>query len=171
MKNHISIDIPTKSYIKAYIIYLLGPEPVMTKKHWIGNKIFDILSHKTNERKSVYGSSRYNCKLRIYINMYTFLKRGANFNETNLMNFNLYMEKKVKHRFYELMDDRIEIFPNFSANLPEVRKKLGIDIDSWEDQSMQKDYYRYRKKNGKPPLYNSTGERDKKTGRFYKNGF
>lgn len=171
MKKHIPIDIPTKSYIKAYIIHALGPEPVMSKKHWIGNKIFDILDHDTNERKTVYSSSRYNCKLRIYINLYTFRKRGANLNETNLMNFNLFMEKKVKQRFYEMMDDRIEILPNFLANLPDIRRKLGIDIDAWEDQSMQKDYYRYRKKTGKPALYNSSGERDVITGRFYQQGF
>lgn len=77
----------------------------------------------------------------------------------------------MKQRFYELMDDRIEIFPNFLANLPDIRRKLGIDIDAWEDQSMQKDYYRYRKKTGKPALYNSSGERDTNTGRFYQHGF
>src|SRR4051812_48569136 len=130
MKGYIPVDIPTKTYIKAYIIHQLGERPVMSTTHFIGQKLYDVLEHKTNERKEAYSNARYKCTLRIYINKYTFKTRGANLNETNLKNFNSFVEEIIKHRFRELMDDRIEILPNFLANLPDVRNKLGIDVEA-----------------------------------------
>lgn len=171
MKKFISIDIPTKKYIKAYIIHQLGPEPVISQTHWIGNKMYDLLEHKTNERFAEYTNTRYACILRVYINRHIFHTRGANLNETNLRNFNFFIEKKIKQRFYELMDDRIELLPNFLANLPDVRRQLGIDIDDWEDDSMKKDYYRYRKANGKPTLYKNISSRSVPCGKFVRMGF
>lgn len=171
MKGFIPVDIPTKNYIKAYILSQLGPEPIMDKQHEIGAKIYDLLTHSTNERKSSYSNTRYKCVMRIYINKRLFKLRGANLNETNLINFNLYIERKIKRRFYELMDDRIEILPNFSANLPDVRRKLGIDIESWDDDSMKKDYYRYRQKKKKPLFYKRNFSQSVPLVKFVKDGF
>ena len=154
MKGFISIDIPTKSYIKAYIISQLGEKPVMNTDHIFGNKLYDILEHSTNERKKEFSNERYNAVLRVFISRHTFYKRGCNLNETNIKNFNIFIEKKIKHRFSELMDDAIEILPVFEANLMEIRRKLGIDIEAWGDDSMKKDYYRYRKNKNLPLLYN-----------------
>ena len=63
------------------------------------------------------------------------------------------MESYIKDQFYFLMDFYIEIFPSFEENLPQVRKLIGIDDEYWSDESMRKDYYRYRKESGKPLLY------------------
>jgi hypothetical protein len=153
MKGYIPVDIPTKTYIKAYIIAQLGEKPIMNQQHWIGCKLYDLLQHKVNERKEEYTNTRYKCTLRIYINKHIFKQRGANLNETNLKNFNNHVEKKIKDRFYELMDDRIEILAAFTTNLVDVRRKLGIDIEAWDDDSMRKDYYRHRLEEKLPPLY------------------
>ena len=48
----------------------------------------------------------------------------------------------------------MEIIPVIEANIHEVRRKLGIDIDDWDDDSLRKDYYRYRLKKGKALQYN-----------------
>jgi hypothetical protein len=96
----------------------------------------------------------YTCKLRIYIPINTFKKRGCNLNETNLKNFNRYIEKEIKWRFHTVMDDLLELLPSFEHNLPECRRKLKIDIESWSDDSMKKDYYRKRLKNKEALLYN-----------------
>ncbi len=144
---------------------------MMAQTHWIGNKLYDLLQHQTNERKEEYSNSRYKTILRIYINKHVFKTRGANLNETNLKNFNIYLEKKIKDRFREMMDDKIEVLPNFMSNLPYVRKKLGIDVEAWDDDSMKKDYYRYRKATGKKTLYKKNFSRHVPSGKFTSTGF
>lgn len=143
MQGFIPVDIPTKPYIKAYVISKLGATPCMgTDTDTIGNKLFDLLHHSTNERAYRFTNSMYTATLRIYIPVNTFKRRGDNLNETNLKNFNLFIEREIKYRFHQLMDDLQEHLPSFENNLPEVRRKLGIDIEEWSDDSMRKDYYR-----------------------------
>lgn len=145
MKGYIPISIPTKPYIKAYILKKLGDNPVMsTGDNTIGHKLFDLLRHSNNERGARFSNSMYSCEVKVYIPINTFQKRGANLNATNLKNFNLFIEMEIKNRFHDLMDDSMDIVGNFTNNLPEVRRRLGIDLESWSDDSMQKDYYRYR---------------------------
>ncbi|MES2457224.1 MAG: hypothetical protein V4594_16840 [Bacteroidota bacterium] len=157
MQGFIPVDIPTKTYIKAYVISKLGPLPRMTTdSDTIGNKLYDLLQHKTNERAQRYDNAMYKAVLRIYIPINTFKKRGGNLNENNLKNFNLFIEREVKLRFHTLMDDAMEHLPSFENNLPHVRRKLGIDIEAWSDDSMKKDYYRKRKRSGTKLLYNKT---------------
>lgn len=154
MKGWVPVEIPTKKYIKAYIHSKLGEKPMMTTVgNTIGHKLYDLLQHSTNERASVFESKHYCEVIRIYIPVNTFRKRGAFLNETNIKNFNLFVENEIKHKFHFVMDILIEALPNFNANLPEVRRALGIDIESWSDESMCKDYYRYRKVSGRPLLY------------------
>ncbi len=157
MKGLIAVEIPTKKYIKAYVLSKLGDKPVLTvSSDSIGNKMYDVLQHKNNERKTDFKNSRYTEVLKIYIHIRTFKKRGAYLNHTNIRNFNLFIELEIKDRFHSLMDDLIELLPSFENNLPEVRRRLGIDIEDWSDDSMKKDYYRYRLKKNKSLLYNKT---------------
>jgi len=154
MKGCIPVEIPTKQYIKAYIIGQLGEKPKLERDHPIGKKLEDVLQHTLNERKKEFATQRYNAMLRIYIPRGLFRQRGANLNETNIKNFNLFVESYLKRRFFEMMDDFIEVLPSFEANLPEARRRLDISIEDWSDDSMKKNYYRYRKATGKPLLYN-----------------
>lgn len=159
MKGCIPIEIPTKKYIKGFIISQLGEKPLMNRGHMIGSKLYDLLDSSLNEDRLDFAKSRYNDRIRIYISMHTFRQRGHCLNETNVKNFNRFLEHTIKDRFYFLMDFYMELFPSFEGNLPEVRKKLGIDDEHWLDDSMKKDYYRYRIESGKPLLYkkNNTG--------------
>lgn len=159
MKGFIAVEIPTKTYIKAYIHSTLGEKPIIEPRHNIGNKVYDLLQHSTNERKSEYKNTRYKTTIRVYINKRLFRVRGANLNETNIKQFNSFVEGELKSRFYFLMDFYIEINPNYEAHINMVRKSLGIDIESWDDDSMRKDYYRYRLRTKKPLLYNKTSSR------------
>ncbi|HVZ97979.1 MAG TPA: hypothetical protein VG847_13950 [Chitinophagaceae bacterium] len=147
MKGYFSIQIPTKSYIKAYIIAELGDNPVMRTDHRIGSRLYDLVSH-TNERRTEFSNVRYNTLLKLYVSFHTFRQRGIILNETNIKNLNLFIEDEIKSRYRYMMDFYMKIFPNFKANDEFVRKQLGIDYDSWDYDSLKKDYYRYRKKNG-----------------------
>ena len=172
MKGYFSVDIPTKKYIRAYIIAQLGEKPVMDTSSNIGCKLYDLLQHKVNERKSETEKVKYNSTIRIYINERLFRKRGGVLNHTNMKNFNIFLEEEIKSRFYFLMDTYIEMYESFKANLPEVRRRLGISIFNWDDDSMQKDYYRYRKAKGKPLFYKKIFSRfvhDQNNAKGYKN--
>src|SRR5436190_6249042 len=154
MKGFVPVDIPTKKYIKAYLLHKLGPKPQMNREgNSIGNKLYDLLEHITNERADQFKSKHYTETARVYIPVRLSKKRGIYLNESNVKNFNLFVENELKDRFHDKMDDLIEILPNFMSNLPEIRRKLGIDIEDWSDDSMKKDYYRYRKYKNKALLY------------------
>lgn len=153
MKSYIPIDIPTKSYIKAYLMSRYKGKVILNSSTYIGNKFYDLLENKTNEYKYRLENARYNDKVRVYVSKHTFMHRGCNLNHTNVKNFNSFLEDDIKDKFHWIMDTYIDILPVFSAHLSEVRKRLGIDDDSWSDDSMKKDYYRYRKKEGLPMLY------------------
>ncbi len=154
MKGYIPVDIPTKPYIKAYIHHKLGKMPLMRSDNLIGSKLHDLLEHELNPDRKRFLSKLYTTTVRVYLPMRLFKMRGCNLNESNIKRFNSYLETKIKTRFYEVMDDCIEILPNIEANLPQARRKLGIDIEAWSDDSMRKDYQRYRKRTKKPLLYN-----------------
>ncbi len=150
--GYVPVEIPTKKYIAAYIRHVLGNRPVMRKDTTIGSKLFDLLQHSADERKLQF-STRYNAKIKIYIPYRTFCHRGCFMNSTNTMNFNLYVEAEIKDKYRTLMNLFVESLPSFEANLPQVRKAIGICEEAWDYESIKKDYYRYRKRNGLPPLY------------------
>ena len=154
LTGYMPIEIPTKRYIKAYINSQMGEKPVMNTTTAIGSKFYDLLQHETNEGKQRF--SEYNSRMKIYVSYHAFYHRGAFLNETNIKGFNSFVEAEIKSTFRMQMDFYLSIFPNFMANLPAVRKHIGIDIDHWDDDSMKKDYYRYRKRNGKPLLYKNS---------------
>lgn len=145
--------------MKAYVIAQLGERPVISTDHHIGSKLYDILNHSTNERRTEFATVRYNARIKFYVNFHTFYHRGANLNETNIKNFNLYLEAELKNRYRMYMDFYIDILPSFEGNLPQVRRHIGIDLESWQDDSIKKDYYRYRKKMGKSLLYKTNSDR------------
>lgn len=153
MKGFYSIIIPTKSYIKAYLRSRFGEAPVMERTNNVGHKFYDLLEHSQNEDKLKYSAESYKCTIKIFVSQRVFKNRGCNLNESNLKAFNRFLELEIKERFYFMMDVYTAIFPSFEANLPLVRDKLGISDDDWSNDSMKKDYYRYRKESGKPLFY------------------
>lgn len=154
MKGFVPVDIPTKKYIKAYMLSKLGQRPLMLREaNTIGNKLYDLLEHSTNERADQFKSKHYTEMVRVYIPVRLYKRRGIYLNQSNVKNFNLFIECELKDKFHSIMDDLIDILPNFLSNLPEVRRRLGIDIEDWSDDSMTKDYYRYRRYSNKRLLY------------------
>lgn len=153
MKGYTPVEIPTKKYIKAYLHSELGEKPIMNNEHRIGAKLYDLLEHETNEDRKRFANARYNAQVKIYVAHHTFHQRGAFLNHTNIKNFNLYVENEIKGRYRMYMNFYMEMFPNFKENLKAVRKRIGIDFDAWNDDSIQKDYYRYRVRTGKDLIY------------------
>ncbi len=148
MKGHVPIDLPTKKYIKAFLIAELGEKPVLSKEHMIGSKLYDILQHSTNERKAKYSNSHYNATIRVYISKHTFRSRGANLNETNLKNFNGFIQAVIKEKMRFLLD----LFVPADNSFEKAREVMKIDEEDWDNDSIQKDYYWYRVKQ-RPLLY------------------
>lgn len=153
MKGYISIEIPTKSYIKAYLLHRFQGKVLLNQENVYGNKLYDLLQHPINEEGKRFSTVRYNDRMRVYISRHVFMHRGCHLNETNIKNFNNFVEDDIKDKYRFLMDIFVDINPTFQQHLESVRRHLGIDIDAWSDDSMKKDYYRYRKSMGKPMLY------------------
>lgn len=158
MKGYIEVAIPVKPYIKAFITNELGTEEIKLNRgqHFIHNKLYDLLQHEMNNKKSE-APCNYGAKLHLFISIDTFKRRGYCLNHSNIKSFNKFMAGIVKYRLYQLLDDFIEVLPSIEAHLPEVRRRLGIDVEAWSDDSLRKDYYRYRVDNNKPILYKSFG--------------
>lgn len=147
MRGYSAIAIPTKPYIKAYILFMLGEKPVVHPKCFVlGSKVYEVLRHSTNPIGTRKLSKHFCVTFNLYIPFALMRAKGKNLNLTNLVNLNRFLEKVIKDRFYELMDEAMEIVPNFRSNLPEVRRKIGISETIWSTDTMRKDYYRYRKK-------------------------
>ena len=154
MKGYVSVNIPVKKYVKAYLIHKFGKDIVMNfGSNNIANKLYDILEHKTNEWKKDYNETPYCDVVKVYIPKSVFNHRGANLNETNIKSFNKFVELEVKDKFYFMMDFFCKILPSYEAHIDLVRRELGIDEDVWSYDSMKKDYYRYRKKKNLPKFY------------------
>ncbi|HRH59779.1 MAG TPA: hypothetical protein PL045_04370 [Chitinophagaceae bacterium] len=154
--GYYGIDIPTRPYIRAFIHSRMGPQPIMNglDDYGIGRYFLLLLKNKKNYDKKKFAKKGYTDTMRIYINMYTFNKRGCNLHETNIRDFNLFVRDKVKSRLYELMDDYIEICNSFNVALSFTRRKLEISDDDWDDDSIRRDYHRYRVRNNLPLIYN-----------------
>lgn len=149
----ISILLPTKKYIKAYLINQLGEKPLMNTTTLFGSKFYDLLQHKEPSENEIEIGYNFNSEIKVYINIHTFRHRGCFISKSNAKSFNDFVESYIKNHYRTCMDFYVSIFPNFMVHLPDVRKQIGIDIDHWDDDSMKKDYYRYRKRNGLPLLY------------------
>ena len=152
--GYIPINIPTKKYVKAFIIAELGPNPKMKPNDMcIGAYLYDVMQYSTNERATSFQCKYYTEFIRVYIPISQFRKHGRNLNETNIKRFNLFVECLLKDRFFFFLDSMIETLPNFKANLPEMRRRFKITADQWGDSSIKQSYYRYRLKTGKAPAY------------------
>ena len=155
MAKIIGIEIPIKRYCKAYLLHHYGARPLMNTKTGVGNKFIDLLSHtaKTNDTpiiEKVYPES-----VKLYISYFTYRHRGGFIHNEQIQSFNFFLEETIKRTYRQAMDVYIEIIPSFESNLGKVREIIGISEDAWENESIKKDYYRYRKRTGLPLLYNT----------------
>lgn len=151
-------EMPTRTDINNFLKSIYSKEEISVNAQTLSAIINKLMVHKSNERKKEF-STRYDTNLKVYIPQHVFNHRGDALNETAVKDLNVFIEKQIKKEFRFLMDQWIEILPNFMTHLPQLRRKLGIDIEAWDDDSMRKDYYRYRKAKGLPPLYDKISAR------------
>jgi hypothetical protein len=157
MKGFISIEIPTKRYIAAYLHFNLGRDLIMVQGDRIGDIVYDLLQRKLSDVDAdELHNQRYNEKIKLFISKRAFTRRGGFLSHKSIKSFNKQIEFEIKFSFRLHMDLYIEMSPSFEANLPKVRDTLGIDMEAWDDDSMRKDYYRYRKETGKALFYNKS---------------
>lgn len=172
-KKFISITIPTKDYIQAYVLSSLGAKPVMNTSHHLGSKFIDLLSREPIIENNERLSTVLNYPLKLYISYHSFKHKGCHLSNKNLKVFNAYLEKEIKDKFRYCMDFYMEFNPHLKANLPIVKKRLGLDKVDLDNEALLKDYYRYRKRNNlgvfyKNGLKHSEGQRYTKTDTFSK---
>lgn len=149
MKGYVPVNIPVKRYVKAYIEHNLAMPVKMDRKcrHSIVEKLYDYME-KDAEPPSDTTLAEYPCTITVHITFDQFNRRGATVNNINIKNFNSFCETFVKENFRILMIDAWKVIPGFDCHLPALREALGITIEDWPDDSIKKDFYRYRKRMG-----------------------
>lgn len=152
MKRHFSLEIPTKKYLKAFIISQLGARPVITAEHVYGNVLFDLLQREPDEKGQLI-NARYETCVTVFISHRIYYRRGVFLSHGNIKRLNNYIEEDLKTKFHFLMDFYNNNVQGFEMHLQKVRDRLGVDMEAWSDDSMKKEYYRYRKSEGKPLFY------------------
>lgn len=153
MARRIPLELPTKKYIKAYLISQFGEKPLLNTRTSFGSLLYDLLSHKPEESFREPKNYGFDTMMKIYINSNVYYHRGAFISLESIKKINEFIQADIKNRFHFYMDFYIETLPSFEANLPSVRERIGIGIDAWDSDSMKKDYYRYRMRTGRPLLY------------------
>lgn len=150
----ISLELRTKPYVHAYLISQMGAKPVMNGKTNIGAMLLTLLQRAPGKNDlKMLSRERYSATTKVYISKHTYGHSGCHITDINLRAFNLYVEQELKKTFRTYMDMFILINPSFHDNLPGARKHIGVDFEDWNDDSIRKDYYRYRKAAGLPGLY------------------
>lgn len=148
MKGYVSVVIPTKPYLKAWILNELGETPLMNYKHHIGSKLVDLLEYKRNWRPNEYAPHNYPAQLKVYISRFVFQNHGCHLNETNIIRFNSYLEEYFKSMVHWKLDVFVLLTENLDASMELLRDQLKLDEEVFPYELLKKDYYRYRKKNG-----------------------
>lgn len=149
MKGYLPVVIPVKQYSKAYIENKIGTPIILDRrrKHSIIEKLVDYLE-KDASPVSDKIRKQYNAEIKLWLTYKQFRKLGETLRGQNLLNFNNFVESRIKEEMRFLFDEAWKILPSFECHLPEVRESLGISIEDWPDDSIKKDYYRYRKREG-----------------------
>ena len=151
MNGYFSVTLPTKKYIKACLVNQMGESPIMNSRSRFGGYFVDLLQRKTDKFDPV--NARYNTSLKVYINKHLYYQRGGNLLNKDIKKFNQFVEEDIKCRLHFLLDYYNLFQPGFEPHIAKVREKLGIDIEAWSDDSMKKQWYRYRKEEKKPLIY------------------
>jgi hypothetical protein len=125
-------------------------------RHPIIEKLFDYFERDAIQDRDMLIRD-YPTTIKVYLTYEQFARRGATLTNTNIRNFNNFFEVFIKEKFRSKMDDAWRVLPGFEAHLPDVRNQLGISIEHWSDDSMKKEYYRYRVRTGKEILAKGKG--------------
>lgn len=156
-KRFVPVKIRTKSYIKAYLISRFGHKPVMSQASHIGSKFYDLLSHRENDFEKILSSVLYNEEIKLFVSHYTFYTRGGFISNKKIKAFNLFMELEIKRSLRFYLDFYLSLTNSFEKSLPYAMERLGIEPEDWNEDSIKKDYYRYRIKAGSPMIYKKPG--------------
>ena len=146
MKGYISVDVPTKRYIKAWLIKNFGDRPAMTSSNLVGSMLHAFLNRHQDQRATMFATSIYESSVKLLIPYHVFKNHGHNLNKTNITDFNNFLQHLIKSdmRFY--LDFYVEHGYKLKDAIDMVQVKLGLGEDDLPAETIQKDYFRYRQK-------------------------
>jgi hypothetical protein len=154
MQGYIGIDLPTKRYIAAYIKCCLGEQPVISKQHVIGKQLLTMLQRTQNTDKCKYTNKHYNTTLRIHLDIWSFRTYGHNLHETNVKNFNLFVEDLMKEKLYLLLTMYLKLGHKLGESVDLARQDMGLTMEDWPDDGVLRAYHRWRQRNNMMMLGN-----------------
>jgi len=139
-----TISVPVKPYVKRFLEINYG-SPVDFSKDPKALKTFRNLLRKPSTRfDTKYPDSRiYNKpEVEIYISEDDFYRYGWELTKTNITAFGKYFEENVKFFMRTVVGVYTGIGLPLKDSILKFQEKYGFDEDTWNYDSIKKDYYR-----------------------------
>jgi len=113
--KHLSIRVPTRSYLKKFTHHLLGEHIFSDGPHHIQRYLSAIIEKKSYFYKFDQLNNQFKDTLVIWVTKSQFLKSGFGIKPANVINMNLYLEA--------MFDDELYNFCNEFLKYQDVAKK------------------------------------------------
>lgn len=149
----VKINIPTKRYLKAFLQNRFGEELLLSHHDPYGKCLYVLLSDNRKRKDMQPISGDYKEEMNVSLHRDAFRHYGFSISKTGVRAFNTFVEELFKEMVHSYIDGRLEVKPKLKDAIADMRIYFKIDDDDWDYESIKKDYYRYRKRNGKALLY------------------
>lgn len=155
--DRISVKLLTKKHIKAYLINNFGEKPLIDCKHIFHNYLLLCYSHSLTYKMD--DLNRNSVEMNIYITPDDYNRYGCWLNARQMHFFNCHANDYLQALVCAMADTFLEVHPNpkLKDALEYALKYIKLSDEDWDMETVTKFYYRHRKYNNRPLLYNKPG--------------
>ena len=138
----VSINLRCKKYVAHFLRQKHGHNPLMDKETSDGIFFLNVLNRQRKERELAFSS--YGEKVTIHISYRNFERYGGELTKTAMIDFNRYMELRLKQVFVAHMEALVDIagFQQHAA-IRLFQQKNGLTDEEWSFYALKKHYQRY----------------------------
>jgi len=146
----LTASIPVKPYVRKHLENKFGNPVMLRQDSAIGKYFYQLLEDPSRGRDRQY--SEYTDLVTIRIPEKVFLHRGCMLTDTNITNFNSFVEDQLKQHLRLMIDILLEFNEvEIKEAILIVYHKFNLDETVLPYETIKKDYYRYRKRSKAAP--------------------
>lgn len=138
----LQFHIPVKPHIKRYIQYYYPYSPFkITTNNEIGAFLYMCLERRPtfNEKPIDFGA-----RIQVEVNEHIQQSQGAFINNRKVMVFNKAMDKIIRNKLFELIDDMAYSKGDIQTVILDYIAKYDIDPKDLSLETLRRDYNRYK---------------------------
>ena len=138
------VNIVCKPYVRRFIELNYGSPAELSKDRDLYAYFRSKLHKKTFKNDKRYSSTlqKYSAEIAIKINRDDFYRYGWDLSATDMIAFNLMLERKTKDFLYNKVGIQIAFGSSLSESISSFQKKYGFTEDVWAKESIYKDCQR-----------------------------